>query len=189
MKLNTVKKISHRPAALGPAVPHRHVRHGADRRRRPCEHGRLGRGRAAVHHGRDAQVAAAVPSAAGSSSEKLFSIKDVPATAGATLRPARRKRQGRKTVNGSKETGAGAGKQKSQQRKRHGPARRGAGAAHNRDAGDKLHALRHERHRLPRHTGDRRLQALAPQAAVHHVQDGPADRRAHQVAPTSSARP
>ena len=46
---------------------------------------------------------------------------------------------------------------------------------------EQLYALRHERHRLPGHSGDRRLQALPPEAAVHHVQDGAAERRAHQV--------
>ena len=45
------------------------------------------------------------------------------------------------------------------------------------------------RHRLPGHSGDRRLQALPPKAAVHHVQDGPADRRPDQDPPTSWARP
>ncbi|CAN4034650.1 HTH-type transcriptional regulator sinR, partial [Dysosmobacter welbionis] len=44
-----------------------------------------------------------------------------------------------------------------------------------------LHALRHERHCLPGHSGDRRVQALPPQAAVHHVQDGSADGSPDQV--------
>ena len=41
--------------------------------------------------------------------------------------------------------------------------------------------LRHERHRQPRAAGDRRLQAGAPQAAVHHVRDGSAQGRTHQI--------
>ena len=41
--------------------------------------------------------------------------------------------------------------------------------------------LRHERHRQPRAARDRRLQTGAPQAAVHHVRDGPAQGRTHQV--------
>ena len=38
-----------------------------------------------------------------------------------------------------------------------------------RHAGRELHALCDERDSLPRHPGDRRLQAVAPEAAVHHV--------------------
>ena len=64
-----------------------------------------------------------------------------------------------------------------------------AGAAHHRYPGRELYALRHERHRLPGHPGDRRLQALPPQAAVHHVQDGPAHGAAAPSPPTSWARP
>ena len=44
-----------------------------------------------------------------------------------------------------------------------------------------LYALRDERHRLARHPGDRRLQAVTPEAAVHDVQNGPAERRADQI--------
>ena len=43
-----------------------------------------------------------------------------------------------------------------------------------------LYALCDERHRLARHPGDRRLQAVTPQAAIHDVQNGPAERRAAQ---------
>ena len=46
------------------------------------------------------------------------------------------------------------------------------GAAHYRNPGRKLYALCHERHRFPGHPGNRRLQALSPETAVHHVQDG-----------------
>ncbi len=48
------------------------------------------------------------------------------------------------------------------------------GAAHHRDAGAKLYAVCDERHRLARHSGDRRLQALPPKASVHDVQNGAA---------------
>ncbi len=64
------------------------------------------------------------------------------------------------------------GKQKAGRPERDGAAGRGAGAAHHQHAGDQLYALRHDRHRLARHSGDRRLQALPPQAAVHHVRMG-----------------
>ena len=37
------------------------------------------------------------------------------------------------------------------------------------------------RYRLPCHSGDRRLQALSPEAAVHHVQKGPADGKTDQI--------
>ena len=40
-----------------------------------------------------------------------------------------------------------------------------------------LHALCHEHERVARIPGNRRLQAVAPQAALHHVQNGPAERR------------
>ena len=63
---------------------------------------------------------------------------------------------------------------------RDGPAGRCGGTAHHRHAGRELYALRHVGHRQPRHPGDRRLQALPPKAAVHHVQNGPADRQPHQ---------
>jgi len=52
---------------------------------------------------------------------------------------------------------------------RDGAAGRGGGAAHHRHAGRELYALRHVGHRQPRHSGDRRLQALPPEAAVYHV--------------------
>ena len=40
------------------------------------------------------------------------------------------------------------------------------------------------RHRLPGHPGDRRLQALPPEAALHHVSDEPAGRAPVPRAPT-----
>ncbi len=60
-------------------------------------------------------------------------------------------------------------------------ARQRAGGSHYPYAGNQLYALRHERHRQPRAAGDRRLQAGAPQAAVHHVRDGSAQGRTHQI--------
>ncbi len=43
--------------------------------------------------------------------------------------------------------------------------------------------------RVARIPGNRRLQAVAPQAALHHVQNGPVERRAPKRARTSSAKP
>ena len=63
---------------------------------------------------------------------------------------------------------------------RDGPARGRGGAEYHGDAGNELYALCDVRHRLARHSGDRRLQALAPKASVHDVQDGPSHRRAHK---------
>ena len=63
----------------------------------------------------------------------------------------------------------------------HRARRRGDRSENYRYARKKLYALRDERHRLARDSGNRRLQAFPPQAAVHHVQDGPADRLAHQI--------
>ena len=65
-----------------------------------------------------------------------------------------------------------------QHRQRHRPAFGGHGAAHHGDARNQLHARRHEHQRLTRVPRDRRLETLAPQAALHHVQDGPAQGRA-----------
>lgn len=54
-------------------------------------------------------------------------------------------------------------------------------SSHHRHADRELYALCDERHRLARHPGDRRLQAVTPEAAVHDVQNGPAERRADKI--------
>ena len=90
-------------------------------------------------------------------------------------RTVRRNTHGKKTEKTARAPAPAAGR-------RRGDTRRGqrAGNAHHADAGDELYALCDERYRLARPAGDRRLQARAPQGAVHHVRHGPAEGRAHK---------